>query len=119
MLRISLEELGNKYATSTQRKELFGHLCEEIQDWKEHTTALKVWVYGSFITREGEPNDIDVLASCVGFSLKERHKDVHVRYEVSERVRSKQETVDWFNAHPYNIEKGIRLSIDEVTELVL
>src|SRR5947208_17079909 len=65
MSDISFEQIEQQYATNPPRQAILKELREEIEYWKQTTSALKVWIFGQYLGIAEEPDRVQILVSAV------------------------------------------------------
>jgi hypothetical protein len=125
MSEITLEQIDKQYATNPARAAVLKELREEIDYWKNTTTALKAWVFGQFFGIVEEPEKVQVLISAVlkppdpALPRPIRHDKVQVFRRMGPALVTKEEMIRTFNLHPQNQEEGVTLRPDQVQELTI
>jgi hypothetical protein len=128
MPEITLTQLEEQHATSDRRRVLLVKFKEELAEWRGYLADLNVWLFGSFLTDKQEPGDIDVLlagrlkpGAPLPPKLPRKHRDeVHVISNLGTgALATKEQLVQKFNEQEGNVEKGIQLTPDAVTDLRL
>lgn len=129
MVQYSLEQMKENYCFNETREELFSLLCEELGHLEEQTDAMKVLVFGSFITEADEPSDIDLIVSIIPctewtYSIMKNGIDrqypdkIDIQYHRNQLfLDSAEKLVEKFNTNPLNKKQGIK--VDECIELVI
>ncbi len=124
-ITITFEQIEKLYATNPARAAVVKELREEIDYWKNTTTALKAWVFGQFFGIVEEPERVQVLISAVlkppdpSLPRNIRHDKVQVFRRMGPALVSKDEMIRTFNLHPQNVEEGVTLRSDQVKELTI
>ncbi|MFW5861130.1 MAG: DUF6932 family protein [Spirochaetota bacterium] len=121
-------QLRQRYGFNDWRSELIQKLEQELSYIRQQVDELVVLIFGSFITDEPNPHDVDLFISfkpsqdCVAdilrYGLDRLHPDViDIQYRKLEYdLFSAEELVEYFNNNPLNFREGI--SLDRVIELV-
>ena len=65
MSDITFEQIEKQYAINPARQAILKELREEIDYWKQTTSALKAWVFGQFFGIADEPERVQLLISAV------------------------------------------------------
>jgi predicted nucleotidyltransferase len=122
------DEFRKTFAYNKRRRYLYGLLREELALIKCQCTAVRVLVFGSYITDKEEPRDIDLLLSLI--AEKERvyevwtkglrlthpdEVDVHY-YKTQLYIKDGECLLAHFNANPKNELYGI--AIREAVEII-
>jgi len=125
MSDITLEQIEKQHATNPARQAIFKELREEIDYWKQTTSAVKFWIFGQFLGIAPEPDRAQVLISAV---LKPpdpatprpiRHEKVQVFRRFGPALVTKEEVLRTYNGLAQNVEEGIVLRPEQVKEIVL
>ncbi len=125
MSEITFEQIEAQYAKNPARQAVLKELREEIDYWKQTTTALRAWVFGQFFGIVEEPDKVQVLISAVlkppdpSLPRNVRRDRVQVYRRMGPALVSKEEMIRTFNMHPQNQEEGITLRPEQVKELKL
>ncbi|HEV8293605.1 MAG TPA: hypothetical protein VGP94_16845 [Tepidisphaeraceae bacterium] len=125
MSDITFEQIEKQYATNPARQAILKELREEIEYWKQTTSALKAWVFGQYFGIADEPERVQVLISAVlkppdpALPRPIRHEKVQVFRRMGPALVSKEEMIRTFNSHPQNVEEGVTLRGDQVRELTI
>jgi len=125
MSDITFEQIEKQYATNPARLAILKELREEIDYWKQTTSALKAWVFGQYFGIADEPERVQVLISAVlkppdpTLPRPARRDKVQVFRRMAPALVSKDEMIRTFNQHPQNVEEGVTLRGDQVRELTI
>jgi len=125
MSDISLEQIEKQYATNPARQAVFKELREEIEYWKQTTSAVKVWIFGQFLGISEEPDRVQILVSAVlkppdpSAPRAARRDKVQVFRRFGPALFSKDEMVKTYNNLAQNVEEGIVLRGEQVKEITL
>jgi hypothetical protein len=125
MSDISFEQIEKQYAANPARQAILKELREEIEYWKQTTSALKAWVFGQFFGIADEPERVQVLISAVlkppdpSLPRPIRHDKVQVFRRMGPALVSKEEMIRTYNNLAQNVEEGIVLRADQVKELTI
>src|SRR5882672_9207901 len=125
MSDITFEQIEKQYAINPARAAVLKELREEIEYWKQTTSALKAWVFGQYFGIVDEPERVQVLISAVlkpsdpSLPRPIRHEKVQVFRRMGPALVSKEEMIRTFNQHPQNQEEGVTLRPDQVRELTI
>jgi hypothetical protein len=125
MADFTLEQLEKTYAINPARVAVLAELKEELEYWKKVTSGLKVWVFGPYLGIAPEPDKIDVLLMAVlkpfepGSPSRGKHDKVRVVFRLVKALTSKEDMIKMFNSQPVNVENGISLRPEHVSELIL
>ncbi len=126
--KLDIIQVRQRYGFSDWRRELVQKLEQELAYIRLQVDELVVLIFGSFITDEPNPHDVDLFISfkpskdCVAdilrYGLDRLHPDViDIQYRKLEYdLFSAEELVEYFNNNPLNFRQGI--SLDRVIELV-
>jgi predicted nucleotidyltransferase len=126
--KLDIIQVRGLYGFNDCRKELMKKLEQELAYIRQQVDKLVVLIFGSFITDEPFPHDVDLFISfipskdCVAdiltYGLHRLHPDViDIQYRKLEYdLFSAEELVEYFNNNPMNFKEGI--SLDRVIELV-
>ncbi len=126
--KMDIIQLRQRYGFNDWRSELIQKLEQELSYIRQQVDELVVLIFGSFITDEPNPHDVDLFISfkpsqdCVAdilrYGLDRLHPDViDIQYRKLEYdLFSAEELVEYFNNNPLNFREGI--SLDRVIELV-
>src|SRR6056297_808818 len=126
--KLDIIHVRQRYGFSDWRRELVQKLEQELAYIRLQVDELVVLIFGSFITDEPNPHDVDLFISfkpskdCVAdilrYGLDRLHPDViDIQYRKLEYdLFSAEELVEYFNNNPLNFRQGI--SLDRVIELV-
>ncbi len=126
--KITLKEFKKRYLLNNYRKRLFKHLLEELENISGKCKCYKFLIFGSYITRKKEPNDIDVLISLIPekdyvYSISkdglqsEFFDEIDIHFMKSQYfIKDVDGLLDFFNENPLNKNKGI--SIKRAVEIV-
>ncbi len=127
MPEITIEELEKQYSTNEHRKELLDQFKDELGEWRDYLAEVRIWLFGSYLTDKEQPEDIDILLAGrlkTGTSfppkLPRKHKDrIHVISNLGTGMLStKNDLIQKFNSNQNNVVKNIKLSADEVVDLL-
>ena len=125
MSDLSFEQIEKQYATNPARQAIFKELREEVEYWKQTTSALKVWVFGNFLGIAEEPDRVQILVSAVlkppdpATPRPVRHEKVQVFRRFGPALVSKEDMIKTYNNLAQNAEEGIVLRGDQVKELTI
>ena len=125
MSEISFQQIEQQYATNPTRQAIFKELREEIEYWKQTTSALKVWIFGNFLGIAEEPDRVQILVSAVlkppdpATPRPVRHDKVQVFRRFGPALVSKEDMIKTYNNLAQNVEEGIVLRGDQVKELTI
>ncbi|HMB19574.1 MAG TPA: hypothetical protein VKQ10_00775 [Spirochaetota bacterium] len=126
--KLDIIQVRQRYGFSDWRRELVQKLEQELAYIRLQVDELVVLIFGSFITDEPNPHDVDLFISfkpskdCVAdilrYGLDRLHPDViDIQYRKLEYdLFSAEELVEYFNNNPLNFRQGI--SLDRMIELV-
>lgn len=126
--KLDIIQVRELYGFNDWRIELIKKLEQELAYIRQQVDELVVLIFGSFITDEPFPHDVDLFISfkpskdCVAdilrYGLDMLHPDViDIQYRKLEyELFSAEELVVYFNNNPLNFREGICL--DRVIELV-
>jgi len=119
--QINLRAFRKRFATNDRRREIFQSLVDELGLLRSQCQAMRVLVFGSYITDKDEPGDVDVLVSGVprqdiafevevhGFARGE-HPDVDLFWERAVRFPATPERlIERFNRNASNRESHIEI----------
>ncbi|OHD64344.1 MAG: hypothetical protein A2176_01785 [Spirochaetes bacterium RBG_13_51_14] len=117
--KYTLEQFCSRFAYNKQRKLLCDMFIEELALIQSQCEKWRVLVFGSYITRRKNPNDIDVLLSlipnveCVYSvitrGLRQKHPrcvDVHY-YKTQHYIKDADGLLKHFNNNPINELQGV------------
>jgi len=125
MSDISFEQIEKQYAGNPARQAILKELREEIEYWKQTTSALKVWVFGQFFGISDEPERVQVLITAVlkpsdpSLPRPIRHDKVQVFRRMGPALVTKEEMIRTYNNLAQNVDEGIVLRADQVKELTI
>jgi len=125
MSDLTLEQIEKQHATNPPRQAIFRELKEEIEYWKLTTSALKIWIFGTFLGIVEEPERVQILVSAVlkppdpSVPRPVRHDKVQVFRRFGPALVSKEDMVKTYNNLPQNVEEGIVLRADQAREITL
>ena len=125
MSDLSFEQIEKQYATNPARQAIFKELREEVEYWKQTTSALKVWVFGNFLGIAEEPDRVQILVSAVlkppdaSVPRPVRREKVQVFRRFGPALVSKEEMIRTYNNLAQNVEEGVVLRGDQVKEVLL
>jgi len=125
MSDLTFEQIEKQYATNSARQGILKELREEIEYWKQTTSALKVWVFGQFFGIADEPERVQVLITAVlkppdpSLPRPIRHDKVQVFRRMGPALVTKEEMIRTYNNLAQNVEEGIVLRADQVKELTI
>jgi hypothetical protein len=125
MSDITFEQIEAQYARNPARAAVLKELREEVDYWKQTTSALKAWVFGQYFGIVEEPEKVQLLISAVlkppdpSLPRPVRHDKVQVFRRMGPALVSKDEMLRTFNLHPQNQEEGVTLRADQVKELTI
>jgi len=103
MSDLSFEQIEKLYATNPARQAIFKELREEVEYWKQTTSALKVWVFGNFLGIAEEPDRVQILVSAVlkppdaSVPRPVRREKVQVLRRIGPALVSKEEMIRTYN----------------------
>jgi hypothetical protein len=125
MSDITFEQIEAQYARNPARAAVLKELREEIDYWKQTTSALKAWVFGQYFGIVEEPDKVQVLITAVlkppdpSLPRPTRHDKVQVFRRMGPALVTKEEMIRTFNLHPQNQEEGVTLRPEQVKELAI
>lgn len=126
--KLDIIQVREKYGSNEWRRELVQKLEQELAYIRQQVDELVVLIFGSFITDEPNPNDVDLfisfipskdkVADILKHGLDRLHPDlIDIQYRKLEYdLFTAEELVEYFNNNPLNFKEGI--SLDRVIELV-
>lgn len=130
---MTLPQLEERYAWNARRRALLWDLEEEFSQIARCSTGYRVVIFGSYLTNEPEPGDIDLI---IAYDRKPGEGDCgsendvpflhkaaiqikcQVRIGCTTPLPSAHDLVADFNAFPANASSGIRINSDGWAELV-
>jgi len=126
--KLDIIQVKEKYGFNDWRRELVQKLEQELSYIRQQVDELVVLIFGSFITDEPNPHDVDLfisfkpskdnVADIIKHGLDRLHPEfIDIQYRKLEYdLFTAEELVEYFNNNPLNFKEGI--SLDRVIVLV-
>ena len=114
--KLAWQQFEEEYGFNEYRQSLINGLWEEIVTKKHMIHDATILVFGSFVTDEEKPNDLDVMISCTPadqkaqtYLLTHNHKFFSSRNKIDIHEFTKGETGE----RPYPTERLVRMFNNE------
>lgn len=119
--QLELEEFKKRYLFSEKRQFLFQQFMDELANIKKMCLRIRVLVFGSFIRKKKEPNDIDILINLIPTrdsvytfmkeGMPHKHpREVDIQFSKNQYfLKNAEQAIEHFNNNPINVKDGIKI----------